>query len=881
MAVLATLLVSGLLVYAAVLPRQGFPAIDFPVAIANGAYLVDDKERVDADLASPIAAEIAKDPRVVEIQSYARSSSFTVIARLDPDVSSDAGITIVDDAIAAVGVPPQAQVISESRTAAKFLNAFDLVVAVTGHADATAEELEAVGDIVADQLVHSDIESVRRVDLIQRGEHPLTGQAIEVETSFAQRLTEDGFRPAIAVGVVAAPDVDAIGIHDAVLAALGDLDELPAGYDANIGLDFATTVRQQVGSLQQNVLTGLAAVMAVAFLLISWRASVLTAGFVLTVLAGCSLVLWVSGIGLNTLSLFGLILALGLFVDDAIVITESIDADPDDVVGAVERVGAATISGTLTTVLVFLPMLTIVGVLGDFIRILPITVAAALILSLLFSLGFIPPLGSMGMLGTRRRAPLARLEGAVRERLIRRIDVTGRQAIIRGGLAVGLSIAMTTAGVLVIAPALGFNIFPPAKDSTEIDLDINFESGTSLAAARSIATEVNERTSETLGEHLVSAYQFRGNSGSIRTRLTLTPMGDRPSVHELVEELTAAHGGQFDTHRVRFSQRGAGPPETLFPFLVQVFAEDPEVSQRVAGDIEAALRDAELRIATGETVRVLETNTGLIHVVARWDGDRLVEVRGRFDNDQTSATTQAARAFLLNRFGERFVDEVSGESVRLGFDFGAESENQESFSSLPLAFLIATALILALLVVQFRSLTQWILVFLAIPFSAFGAFGTLWLAGHELSFFVALGALGLIGIAVNNTILLTDCANRHRNAGLGAREAMMHAMRERFRPLVVTTATTIASLLPLALSDPFWQPLAWTIIGGLLSSTFLVLVAFPFYYRALEASRDRVRYRFAHASRSSDDRSNRRAGSHGDSAGGDQPEQLLARHGFS
>jgi len=179
------------------------------------------------------------------------------------------------------------------------------------------------------------------------------------------------------------------------------------------------------------------------------------------------------------------------------------------------------------------------------------------------------------------------------------------------------------------------------------------------------------------------------------------------------------------------------------------------------------------------------------------------------------------------------------ESDAFGFDFGNESDNQESFASLGPAFGIAFLSMLVLLVIQFRSSVQWILVFLAIPFSFFGVFGGLLLTNNVLSFFVMLGFLGLIGIAVNNTILLTDFANQERRAGLDRKEAIASALQRRFRPLVATSLTTVAGLAPLALSDPFWEALGVTIIFGLLASTFLVIVSFPFYYLGFEAMRDR------------------------------------------
>jgi multidrug efflux pump subunit AcrB len=129
---------------------------------------------------------------------------------------------------------------------------------------------------------------------------------------------------------------------------------------------------------------------------------------------------------------------------------------------------------------------------------------------------------------------------------------------------------------------------------------------------------------------------------------------------------------------------------------------------------------------------------------------------------------------------------------------------------------------------------------MAIPFTFLGVFGGLFYTDNALSFFVQVGLIGLIGIAVNNTILLTEYANQEKRAGVGSIDAIANAVQKRFRPLVTTTLTTVVALLPLALSDPFWEALAFTIIFGLLTSTILVVLSFPYYYLAAEWLRMRV-----------------------------------------
>ena len=157
------------------------------------------------------------------------------------------------------------------------------------------------------------------------------------------------------------------------------------------------------------------------------------------------------------------------------------------------------------------------------------------------------------------------------------------------------------------------------------------------------------------------------------------------------------------------------------------------------------------------------------------------------------------------------------------------------------ALVVAMLLVVGLLILQFRSVVQPLLIILAIPFSLFGVFTALSLTDNPLSFFVFVGLIALIGVVVNNTILLIDAANQGRRAGLRPGEAIGQAVTRRFRPLVATTLTTVVGLLPLALSDPFWEALSFTLIGGLLSSTFLVLLTFPVFYLAVEKVRTPIR----------------------------------------
>ncbi len=848
--------VFGAASYLTLLPREGFPPVDVPIAIAAGGYFVDDLDQVDADVTIPLSDAVLAADGITGVQTFSQPSSFSVIASLGDGLTGPEGAEILQNVIDSTDLPPDAQVFVQTIDASKFLEEYDLLVGVFGDVGTSGAELEAAAEALAAAIDSPDIARAGVENLFEQGVNPATGEPVVLETTFNQ-LTDDNneFRSSIAVGIVAADGVDSIGIRDATAIALEEArPSLPEGFTAIIAIDGARIVEQQIASLQSNVILGVVVVAIVALLLISWRASIMTALFLFTVLAASSGALYLVGISLNTISLFGLILALGLFVDDAIVITESIDAfrddeDEDDGAGdpdlsvirrAISRVGAASASGTITTVLVFAPMLLIGGILGGFIRILPITIILALVISLTLSFILIPVASRyLTLRAPKAGGPLVRAEEKIAEALASLPGLTGQKGAAVGAAGILLSFVMTGIGLAVFLPGVGFNIFPPSNDSTAISVELTYGPGTTIEQAKQIALEVNQEASDLLGSELLQGYVYIGSTSSAFAQYDLTPIGDRPTVHELVADLVPIAEAREDA-RVVFAAVSNGPPEALFPFTMQVFGDDIGVLTEAATVLAADLDGRALELASGDTFNVLETDVALEDVVARQDGRRYVEVRARFDNSEITSTTAATQEYFESNYDAGALEALGLESTALGFDFGLESDNQEAFAALPFAFLIALGAMTVVLVLQFRSSTQWLLVFTAIPFSFFGMFGGLLLTDNPLSFFVMLGVLGLIGIAVNNSILLVDFANQEVRRGADINAAIATALRRRFRPLVATSLTTVGGLLPLALSDPFWEALAFTIIFGLLSSTFLVIVSFPYYYLVLEWVRLRI-----------------------------------------
>ena len=164
-----------------------------------------------------------------------------------------------------------------------------------------------------------------------------------------------------------------------------------------------------------------------------------------------------------------------------------------------------------------------------------------------------------------------------------------------------------------------------------------------------------------------------------------------------------------------------------------------------------------------------------------------------------------------------------------------------------LNFLLALALVYVLMSSLFESLTQPFAILFAIPFSLVGANWLLFATGTPFNLMANMGVLILMGIVVNNGIVLLDRVNHYRAQGLDREEASLRAGRDRLRPILMTAATTILGLLPLAVGSTgvggwvYYYPLARTVMGGLMTSTLLTLIVLPYINLGIESLADWAR----------------------------------------
>ena len=851
----------GLYAYGGGLRREGFPPVNLPIVVVDGNYFVDDAEVVDANLALPLSTAYEAVDGVVEVQTFSLENSYAIVVEFDSEFSSPEGAEILRGVTNGVDVPAEADLTVRELDATKFLEIYDLIVTISGPDGVTPEALEAEALKLQD-FIQTNGDGVDRADvrnLLTEGVNPTSGEEEIRRTRFVRVAFAEsaGFDEAIVLGIVRADDtsLDVLGFSDEINNVLDEQNVLSDGFEAAVTADFASDIRNQISSLTGNLLQGLIAVALVSLLLIGWRVSIVTALFMATVMMAALIGLWLIGYSLNTITLFGLILTLGLLVDDAIVISESMDAnrdEADDSIGvvrtAINRVGTASLAGTLTTVLVFAPMAFVGGVLGEFIRAIPITVIVTLLVSFVFSIVFISAVSKPFFLqGKRPNNPVIRAEQHAARALGRLAEYPSSHGA--KGVAVGIGIFVGAIAMIMgsfqVAATLGFNIFPPNDDTNAMFIEVDYDAGTSIEDGQVLAEDVDVAVLDVLGDDLVQAQYLNGNERGIFSFVELVPFdgGGREATAPEYRDLLEAEIGEIDGLRVSVTPIENGPPVEDYPFAAQIAVDDDNVAnaEQLAQDLRQQLIGVELDKTGGEDTVIVDAIVSTDGQVFRVDGARQIEVRASYSTEDLTNNLDATEALVDDLYPASTLQAQGLAGDAISYDFGQESDNQEDFASLVNALFIAIGLMLVLLAVQFRSIVQPLLIFLAIPFSFMGVFTALSISGNPLSFFVMVGFIALIGVVVNNTILLVDAANQARRRGLRPGLAIGEAVERRFRPLVATTITTVVGLLPLALSDPFWESLGFTLIGGLISSTVMVLIAFPVFYLAVEKVRTPIR----------------------------------------
>ena len=739
---------------------------------------------------------------------------------------------------------------------------------------------------------------------------------------------------------------DGTNIFDVTAGLNEQLDAFEAALPADIALetvfDQTESVSYRVGGFFINLMQGLLLVGMVVLLALGLRASAIV---LLVIPVSLFIAIgWVdlTGFQLQQISIVGLVIALGLLVDNAIVVTENVnrflkrgDTGFLAAVRGTSQIGWAIASSTVTTILAFLPMVLLQTGTGDFVRSMPVTVIYALAASLIISLTLTPYLSSRFLRkrdGTRQLFAWMRKTPAdttiqnrtpIFQRWMNRFGAGPYRRILHVALARPALVLTMAVGVFVgslgLFPLVGVSLFPKAE-KPQFLINIDTPEGTSLARTDAVARDVEALLATRPEVRHYAANVGRGNpriyynewpknESSTHAQLFVeTHDRDQKKIATLIRDLRAAFA-LYPGAEITITEFAQGPPVEA-PVAIKVIGDDIDVLRDLAREIEAVmaatpgtinLDNPTARPQTDLHVRINRDKAGLLGIplvevdrtvrasmaglpVASYrdrDGDdhrivlRLpIEDRPSMDDfeqisvasmtgtriplrqvaaiDLQAGPTQIEHydleraatitADVLDTYNVAEVTNAVTEQLDAmtwpqGYRYyvgGEQETREESFGGIGQALLVALLGIFGVLVLQFRSFRQPLIVFAAIPFAITGAVLALLLTGYTFSFMAFIGLTSLVGIVVNNSIILVDYANQLRQEGKSLVEAVQEAGQTRFTPILLTTLTTIGGLLPLTLQgSTLWSPMGWAIIGGLLVSMVLTLVVVPALYKVL------------------------------------------------
>lgn len=747
---------------------------------------------------------------------------------------------------------------------------------------------------------------------------------------------------------------DVVTISEAITATIADINDgtlLPDDYQLVVGYDVAPYVNDQLQSLLSNGYLGLILILVVLLFFINFRASIVVALAIPTVFLIALFILQALGFTLNILTLFALILTLGILVDNGIVIAEGmvheIEKGSDKkraALIAIQKLGGPVLAATLTTIVVFIPFASIGGIMGEFLKYIPYTIIIVVAASFFTAVSIVPLIGRWIMkretYAERRQSLMKPWERALVIPAIIHYGQNGvdwlarryadmmtaiyqrawRKLLVIGGITVLLGVSFG-----YFAPQLKFEQFP-SKDGSTIQVDMTFPAGTPFADRKDVFLMVQDEIVKlpyferfyTFGNTVYATFtdpKYRTDDTTIYTIADLYN-------DALAEHVTPRISDEID---VLAQATAYGPPRAAYDIIIEFLGNDrealtaavddvvtlvatePAVSKVFNGaretlvnsitvdlDTEQLIDQGVVPINAAATINayfspqqvgviIIDPEAGTDDIILSFSEDSTNSVddlkklsipsltRGVVPLESVATIREVREPESINRLDGRRTAQVAisvddnGDVTALnkkitdylteekllsyglpsdGVSYGGEfSEFESDYSNLQIVFVLAMLAVYLILVYQFYSYLQPALILFAVPLALIGVFPGLLLVGSSLNMISGLGVIALVGIVVNDAIVLISTFNRYKEEypDDSFNQRLVRAGRTRFKPIFSTSITTIGGILPLTILDPFWTGLGTSIISGLVFSTIGTLIAIPVLYSVGNAMLNRIR----------------------------------------
>jgi len=710
------------------------------------------------------------------------------------------------------------------------------------------------------------------------------------------------------------------------------LDELKTDLPGDIIFDEVLyqprDVSNSVNNFMVNLLEGILFVIIVVFVGMGFRnALIVSTAIPLSILMTFSAI-GLFGIKIHQISIAALLVALGMLVDNAIVVSDAIQVridkgqdKMDACIDGVKEVAVPVLTSTLTTVGAFIPLVTLPSLAGEYISSLPKIVIIALLSSYLVALFVTPTMAYIFFEESSRKERTFRVRQLFYNML--NIGMKKRKATLIIVL-IGFGMAM------ILATQLGLQFFPKA-DKNIIYIDIKTEQSGDISRTEHIADIVSDilRDQEevisytaAVGNGLpkfydtVPIYTQSQDFAQIMVRLDLKKAGRFKTNSEFADNLQGKLDSQITggTAIVKLLEKGEpiGAPvrvritgkdierlgevagqirnklsniegtinidddfsDKIYEFSVDVDVDrassfgiskydvqrevsialrgkDTSVFRKDGNEYDIVVKSNIASIEELENLAIKSSITGnkvilkeiadinlkpQIPNIKKYDRDMAVTV---YSDVKSGCSSVSIQEHLKNELKEMDLYDVS-----VVFD-GEREKIRENFGNVGNSAIFAVLVVYGILLLQFKSFIQPLIILLTIPLSVIGSILGLFIFRQPLSFTGLLGMVSLLGIVVNNAIILMDYINNERKQGKGIEEACMEAVDKRFRPVTLSTTTTVMGLTPLAFSgSELFRPMSISLMSGLMISTLLTLVIIPVVYCMVEEKFEAYRENF-------------------------------------
>ncbi|MFA5842275.1 MAG: efflux RND transporter permease subunit [Candidatus Gracilibacteria bacterium] len=747
--------------------------------------------------------------------------------------------------------------------------------------------------------------------------------------------------PSITLSVYKKKDSNIVDIGDEIKSKIEQW-QIDGSLSDNVSVavtgDWAEETKKEINNMFVNVGESFLIVGLILFLYLGLLPSLISAFVIPLSMATTFGLLWYTGYTINGLTLFALVLVLGMVVDSGIIMVENIfrlyhQAKGDRkliTLHAADEIAVPLITSVLTTIASFLPMAFMTGIVGEYIKVIPMTVIFALgssmviglVLTPYFTYRMIPkklgPTDQTGLLSGN----LTTIKKMYRDFVAALLESRFKRWAFLAGLT-GLFLS----SFLLPATGLVRTEMFPGSDSKWVTLNISLPQGTSLEKSDEAAQMLTDKIKTVEG--IRNFVTLVGTSGASTTLMDVSGGSAENTIYfsinlvdpedrelgsgEIVEEIRtlALDISYFVGATLTFAEQEKGPPSGD-PIVFRIQGEDSTTLENVANDlanlletvpgtvevdngIQEKLKEYEIvlnrekiqllglntatvaatlrALSSGQNVGIYRENNEELDVILQLkesDRDTLddlkrimipssqglisldaiasIELGGspssvaHYDLKKTitvsSKITPGANSAEILKI---FKQELSAYPMPEGYSvtFGGETEDiNESFGGLYNAMWIAVVLIYIILVAQFNSLIQPFIILTTLPLSVIGVFAGLFIMDYGFSFPSFIGVVALGGIVVNNAIMIIDRMNSQRSLGMPLKQAVLEGVNLRFRPILLTTLTTIIGVIPTSLQDEVWGSLGFTIVFGLAFSTVLTLIVIPVLYYMVESRKE-------------------------------------------